>query len=220
MRVYPLALAPLLLAAPAAAHQEVEPWPTLFVSGALGDGWQASGEVIERVAADRPRPSQLELRLHVGHAIGKRAILWVGYVHVDTFNEFARNGKENQAVEQLSVNLGAAGPFRLSSRTRLEQRFIRGAGGEVQWRFRQQVRVALPLVARGPSAVAWAEPFVELNRTPPVRRTFDQLRTFAGLSLPITRNADVEIGYLNQYLIRPGKNTSNDVIPLVVNLRF
>lgn len=221
MRTAALFVATALFAAgPALAREEVQPWPTLSVSAGLGDGWQASGEVVNRIAADNARPSQLEYKLQLGHTLGKGVTLWLGYDHYDTYVADGRNGLEHQIFEQLNWAGGRIGPARLSSRTRLEQRFQRGAGGEVAWRIRQQVRVALPLATHGPSAVVWTEPFIELNRTPLVRRTIDQWRNFVGISLPVTPHADVELGYLNQYLFRPGRNASNDVIPLVVTIRY
>ena len=85
---------------------------------------------------------------------------------------------------------------------------------------REQVKAALP-IAHGPvSAVLWAEPYVALNRTAATGRTFEQLRSFAGVSVRVSKHADVELGYLNQRLWRTSGNVVNHTFPLVLNLQF
>jgi hypothetical protein len=202
------------------AHaQSVQPWPDLFVTVRLPNDWTVSGEAIGRVADDS-RTSQAETRAQVGRILSKRVTVWLGWVHIANFNPHAANTSEDQVVEQLNWTIGALGPVRLSTRTRLEQRFIEGVG-DTSWRWRQQVRVAVPLAPKhAPSFVLWAEPFVALNRTGAQSHTLDQLRSFAGLSFPISERIDWEIGYLNQRLYRRSGTIVNDAVPIVLNLRF
>lgn len=214
----PLAIAGALFAAPAGADP-VQPWPTLYLTAPLGGRWLGSVEVIGRIADDTTRPSQIESRFEIGRAIGSHVTLWAGYVHVVSYNEGRRDGIENQAVEQLSWAVGRIGPLRLSSRTRLEQGFIVG-NDRTAWRMREQVRLALP-IGRGPvSALLWTEPYIALNRTAATARTFEQLRSFAGVSLRMSKHADVEFGYLNQRLWRGSGNVVNHAVPLVLNIRL
>jgi hypothetical protein len=68
--------------------------------------------------------------------------------------------------------------------------------------------------------VLWAEPLIALNHSDATRQTFDQLRVFAGVSLRVSRHADVELGYLNQHLHRLSGDVNNDVVPVALNLHF
>ena len=207
-----------LTSSPALAHDEVQLWPSVMVSAPVSGVWRASGEVINRVVSDSDRPSQLEARLQLGRPITRRLTLSAGYVHVVTYNPLARTGVENQIVEQVNWDIGTMYGVRLTTRMRLEQRFQRGSDG-VNWRVRQQLRGAMP-IARTATAVVWAEPFVSINRTNLVRQTFEQLRLFAGVGIPVGKHVNVEFGYLRQDLYRPTGNIHNDTIPLIFNVAF
>ncbi len=199
--------------------QTIQPWPDVFVSKPLTTDWLVSGEVIGRSGGDS-RTSQLETRVQVGHAFSKAVTVWAGWVHFANYNPSAPNGQEDQAVEQLNWTIGSVGRLHFSTRTRLEQRFVRGTDGtNVRWR--QQVRASYPLGSKGaPSAVLWTEPYIALNRTGVQRHTLDQLRTFVGLSIPVSRQVDLEVGYLNQRLYRPTTTIVNNAIPIVFAIRF
>ena len=214
----PLAVAATLFATPAGADA-VQPWPTIAVSAPLGGKWRGSVELVGRISDDSTRQSQLESRFEIGRKLDERISLWAGYVHVVSYNIGRRDGVEDQAVEQLSWSPGAIGPFKVGSRTRLEQRFIAG-NDRTAWRIRQQIRVALP-IGRSPfTAMLWTEPYFALNRTASTGRTFEQLRSFAGASVRVSRHADVELGYLNQRLRRASGEVVNHAIPVVLNVRF
>lgn len=206
--------------APASAMaQEVQPWPTIFVSAPIARSWSASGELINRISGDPARPSQLEARLELGRRLSRSVTLWVGYVHVVTYRLGQPAGIENQSVEQLNWTMGSVLGVKISSRTRLEQRFQRGADA-TNWRLRTQLRLALPVARNGTSLVAWTEPFIALNHTSANHETFDQIRNFAGVSVPLAKHVDAEVGYLNQYLHRPTGDVSIDAVPVTLNLRF
>lgn len=204
---------------PAVKADPLQPWPNIVVIVPLSSGWQASGEGIGRVADDA-KTSQLETRIQLGRALSKNVTVWVGWVHFENYNPHAADGHEDQAVEQLSWNLGSIGPVRLVSRTRLEERFVSNFDG-TNWRWRQQLRAMLPLSGKvGPTAVLWAEPFISLNRTGAQPHTLDQLRTFAGVTFPVTHHIDLEIGYLNQRIYRPITTIVNSAIPMILTVRL
>jgi len=202
-----------------AVAQQAQPWPDLYVTKPVAKGWTASGEGIFRVADDR-RASQLETRVQIGRQLSKRVTVWAGWVHSNNYIPHAPNTVENQAVEQLNWTVGAVSHLRLLARTRLEQRFISNAD-DTSWRFRQQIRLVYGFGGpRAPGAVLWTEPFFALNRTTAQHQTLDQLRTFAGLTIPVSSKADVEFGYLNQRIYRANDHLVNHAIPLIVNYRF
>jgi hypothetical protein len=119
--------------------------------------------------------------------------VWAGWVHFANYLPNGRKTFEDQAVEQLNWNVGSLGRLRVLTRTRLEQRFLTNVN-ETSWRFRPQLRAVLPIgSARGPGAVLWTEPFFGLNRTTGQFHTLDQLRTFAIISVPLSKKADFEV---------------------------
>ncbi len=82
------------------------------------------------------------------------------------------------------------------------------------------MRVAAPLTdkAGGVSALGSAEVFVALNDADwGPRAGFDQLRTFAGIEVPIGGQSTVELGYLNRLIQTPSNGLATDHI-LSVNL--
>jgi hypothetical protein len=83
------------------------------------------------------------------------------------------------------------------------------------------VRASVPLGGKtGPSLAVWAEPFLALNKTAGQHRTLDQLRTFVGLSAPVSPHIDIEVGYLNQRLYRAGPTLINHAIPVNLTMHF
>jgi hypothetical protein len=206
-----------LFANPAEA-KKVQPWPTVYVSAPLGKGWSLSGELVGRVDREHTGPSQMEARLELGHSIGRDLVLWVGYVHVVSYPPLGRAGLEDQVVEQLNWKAGSIGGVTFSSRTRLEQRFQRGASA-TNWRVREQVKASVPL-GHHVAGIVWVEPFLALNQTSAVRSGFDQLRSFAGISVPLGRRVEIEAGYLNQFLPRASGDIHNDAVPVTLYVRF
>ncbi|WP_353229883.1 DUF2490 domain-containing protein [Novosphingobium sp.] len=202
-----------------AQAQAVQPWPTVLVSGPVADGVLLSGEATGRIA-DNSRNSQIETRFLVGHAFTRHVTGWIGYVHYETYVPNARNTHESQVLGQVNWVIGTLGPLHISTRTRLEQRFIGGVDA-TSWRWRQQLRVSVPLGGKtAPSIAVSAEPFIALNETTGQRRTRDQLRTFVGISVPVSPHADIEIGYLNQRLYRAGPTLVNNAIPVNLTVHF
>ena len=211
------ALLALGIAAPAGAS-DVQPWPTLSLRVALPQHWFLVAETTGRIAGDE-RPSQFEERVLIGRTVASNLAVAAGWTHYANFNPDAPDGAEDQATEQLAWTAGTLGGIRIASRTRFEQRFVHRAG-ETGWRLREQVRGTLPLGRSRVSAVMWAEPFVAVNHTAFQRRTLDQLRTFAGVTVAVSPRADVEIGYLNRYIHRSTGYVDDDVVPIVLSLRL
>jgi len=209
-----------LAAAAIPAHaQSVQPWPGIVVTKPLGDGWIGSVEVIGRAGGDE-RQSQFEGRFQLGHTLGRSVTVWAEWVHVANFVPRASNTVEDQAVEQLNWAIGSVGSVRFATRSRLEQRFLSNLPG-TNWRFRQQLRAVYATGgAKSVGLVLWSEPFLALNRTPGQHHTLDQLRTFAGVTVPVTHTLDFEVGYLNQRLYRANDTLVNHAIPLMLTYRF
>jgi hypothetical protein len=209
----------LLPAASQAATDDLQQWSTLSVQGKLGENILVSGEVVGRFTDDIGRLGQLEIRTAVGTPLSKKVTVWVGFVHVITYAKTGRDGLEETPFAQLNWNMGKFLGGSLSSRTRLEDRFARGASN-MALRARSQVKWSKPLKAKGPNAVVWIEPFYSFNRTSAVRPGIDQVRTFAGVNFKLSKHAELDVGYLNQYLNRATGDRSNHALSASLGFKF
>ena len=160
--------------------------------------WRLWLESQGRFRNDGTTADQALGRAGVGYALSDNASLWLGYAHIATFPEGARTQHENRIWQQVLLTDKATFGD-LTSRTRLEQRFIQNVN-PVEWRLRQLVRFSHPLWENSPlSIVLWDEVFIRLNSTTPSTRFgFDQNRGFAGLGYAFNEKVRVEIGYMNQ----------------------
>ncbi len=219
---YKIGAAILLAAAPVAAQaatEDFQQWSTFLVQGKLADKVIGTAEIVGRLTDDVSRLGQLELRGVIGTPVSKKVTISVGFVHVVTYNKTGRAGIEETPFAQVNWNMGKLFGGSLSSRTRLEDRFARGASN-MALRARSQVKWSKPLKANGPSAVLWVEPFYSFNRTSAVRPGIDQVRTFAGLNFKLSKHADMDVGYLNQYLNRATGDRSNHTIAVNLSYKF
>jgi hypothetical protein len=136
-------------------------------------------------------------RLTIGYDVSDHAVIAGGYFAAPTFLSGGGTSLEQRAFQQLQW-AGAAGGVSLSTRTRLEQRFVDGNSGP-GWRLRQQVRLSRPIATgRRFSLVASEEFFLHANETTRWERGFDQNRVFIGLGTTISPTVRLETGYLNQ----------------------
>ncbi|HQS95493.1 MAG: hypothetical protein B7Y31_02025 [Novosphingobium sp. 16-62-11] len=198
-----LAAASLLLSLPAFAAQEDEQvWLAQFSTIEVGDKVLLFSDVQFRLTDGADRLGQVLLRPAVGYRITPSDTLFVGYAYVRTEPLTGTPTDEHRMFQQALVRIaGKPGKVTVTGRTRLEQRWLEGRS-DMGWRVRQMVRVDVPTRA-GVSAIAWAEPFVNLDTTTWGQRAgFDQLRVFGGVGVPLARGIALEAGYSGQYVNR------------------
>lgn len=208
----------LALLFPTGAAAGVQVWPVASVTAQVGSGWRGTLELSGPTRGGYAS-GQVAVRVYALHPVARNLSAGGGYTHVAVYAETGSDFAEDQLFEQLSWDMGALGRAHLTSRTRFEQRFQPG-GGEVAWRLREQVRLFLPAGAHGARVALYAEPFLNLNRTPRIRQTFDQLRMFAGLNLPVARSANLEFGYLGQLVHRPAGDAWVHALPVSLSVRL
>lgn len=198
-----LAAASFCFPATAMATQEDEQiWLAQFSTIEVGQKVLLFTDVQLRFTDGADRLGQVLLRPAVGYRITPSDTLFLGYAYVRTEPLNGTPTDEHRMFQQALVRvLGSPGKTTVTSRTRLEQRWLEGRSG-MGWRLRQQVRLETP-VAKGLNAIVWAEPFVNFDTTSWGQRAgFDQLRGFAGVGVPIARGIAIEAGYSGQYVNR------------------
>lgn len=195
----------LASAARAQTTHDAQLWLNATVQGSVGRNLVYFVEVQPRIGEDVNRLQQLILRPAIGIKVSPAVTLYQGYAHIVLPRAGGPDGKEDRSFQQLSWTMGSVGPGTLSSRTRLEQRWLSG-GDDMGLRLRQTARYAVPF-GRGSdmAALASVEGFVALNDTDwGARAGFDQVRAFLGVELPLPGRSTVEAGYLNQIVNDPG----------------
>lgn len=163
-------------------------------------------------------PNQLIIRPSIGYQLTPKVSVWQGYGWTPFFEPDFKN--EHRIYQQLQID-NRLKKLSLTNRTRLEERFIEGAGG-TSLRGRHMLRGAYPLGNSGKwSLVASNEIFVNLNSPSHAPKSgLDQNRAFAGINRRINKHINMEAGYLNAYVNRaePIANRMNHVIMFTVNL--
>lgn len=196
-------LPPLLtIAAPVRAqttHDEGA-WINATVMGPVDGRVVFFAEVQPRINDGVSRLTQLLLRPAIGYAISDDLTIYQGYARVIDTVENGPDLKEDRLFQQVTWNVGRIGKLEVQSRTRLEERW-RSDGDGMSLRVRQMMRFEYPLAPgkRRVAALGWSEVFVGLKsaRWGGIDG-FDQLRTFAGVEIPLPGTSTLEAGYLNQ----------------------
>ena len=177
-------------------------------------------------------------RTGLNYHLNKNVILTAGYAYIR--NKKAVGGQfgytpEHRLWEQAIVNHKLK-PVLVSHRFRLEQRFISRSviggdpiedGPRYANRFRYFIRNMLPLkkqetFTKGAFAALQNEVFLNFGDKSDVNgKTFDQNRLYIAGGYRLSAKADLELGYMNQYVNGRGSQfTNNHIIQLACYLRL
>lgn len=222
------ASATLATSLPAQTHDDGALWLAALATGRFADPQSDYGNLrwwLEGQGRWRNEGEDLELafvRPGVGYALSSRTTVWLGYGLFDTDPVGRPSFLEHRVWQQLSWNAPVEG-FTLSSRTRVEQRFVEDES-ETGWRLRQMVKFTLPLTeSKGTFLSVWDEGFYDANDTRWGERTgFRQNRAFAGLGffLNDAHKHSLEVGYLNQWIDRTTVDAENHALLVMLFLNF
>lgn len=182
--------------------------------------WWLEGQM--RFFNDAERLGQTLVRPGVGYKVLDNLSVWLGYAWINTRPRDGAKTNENRIWQQLSWNKAYAWG-NLSTRTRLEQRFLNN-GDDTGWRFRQFVKYTHPLFSERLYASVWDEVFVNINSTDwGADNGFAQNRAFIGIGLYVDeqRHFWFELGYLNQYINIPERiDRMNHIISTNLFIRY
>jgi len=194
--------------APSTLSQDFRLWSPMFMTAKLPNSFLAYLEVQPRFADldENGHIDQLLLRPAIGYQLTENLSIWQGYAWVGNFNQKHTPPQspffdENRIYQQI-LYTKKFDSFKITSRTRLEERWIEHVDGTAV-RFRTGLRGTYTL----PMAPEWAlvasdEVFVHLNtvgaRGP--QAGFDQNRAFVGINRTFSKYLNVDVGYQNQLL--------------------
>jgi hypothetical protein len=199
----------LLLAGPAAA-QDIQSWNTLLVQGPVDGKLLIWGELQPRFSNDFSRLGQFIARGAVGVRLKHDIDLHAGYHYQHNNPAPGVSSDEHRFWQQVMAPIiRKSNGLALITRFRLEQRTFEGRD-DTGWRLRMLWRIQQPLQGVGTGGpLAWSETFVALNSTDwGARGGFDQQRSFVGWLQPLGRRLNLEAGYMNQHINRPGRTSA------------
>ena len=199
------------LGAPAHAEtsQDEQFWLNLTSMGSIKDDLVYFAEIQPRVGDGISRIDQALFRGAMGWKFSPSVTLYQGFAHIVVPVESGKDVNEERSFQQINWTLGKPWAGKLSSRTRLEQRW-RSDGDDMGWRLREMLRYEKPLEPNSDAlnALVYAEGFIALNDTDwGVRGGFDQLRSFIGAEVGLPGASTLEVGYLNQVINQSGGDT-------------
>ena len=159
----------------------------------------------------------------VGYQVTPRVSVWQGYTYTPGWNANTNDRRdEHRLFQQVSVE-NKWKQVTLTSRSRLEERFIENTGGTTVYRLRQQVRGQVPISPdKKWSAVVANEYLVNLNTVPnAVKAGYNQNILFVGVNRQLNKNFNVEAGYGLQTINRINiADQFNHIIQVQLNYRW
>ena len=211
----------LYLAAPAAA-QDVQSWTSLIAQGPIDGRLLLWAETQARLDQDASRFSVGIGRVGLGVRLKHDIDLMMGYHFQHNELGSGRTRDEHRAWQQVQAPVFRhANGLQLITRWRLEQRMVEGAD-VTGWRLRMLWRLVQPLHGRGTAGpLLQSETFLSLNDTDwGARSGLDSQRTLVGWLPPLSPRLNLEAGYMQVLLNRPGRNPGNHIISLTLNRRL
>ena len=134
-----------------AADEDFGAWFAVFANGKLPEplndsqgSWRLWLDAALRFGDDASRFSQGLIRAGLGYPLGNAWTVWAGYAYIRTEPPYANPPTDEQRIWEQVIWNGAINRLKLSSRTRLEQRFFRG-GTDTGWRLRESIKLTHPL---------------------------------------------------------------------------
>jgi hypothetical protein len=141
------------------------------------------------------------IRPGVGYSLSRAWTVWLGYAYIRTEPPYASTSTYESRLWEQATWSGRVGSSRLSSRTRLEERFV-STGSQTGWRLREFVKLIVPIASRW-SGVVSDEFFYNLNSTNyGATAGPDRNRFFIGPGVSVSPTVTIEFGYLHQYTFR------------------
>ncbi|OYY96120.1 MAG: hypothetical protein B7Y32_07485 [Methylophilales bacterium 16-45-7] len=196
-------------------------WLTLNHDYHLNDQWRINLHLQPRWRNEGSAFDQIIYRPSLYYKVNPSLSLGAGYGFILTHLPSGGNTHEHRIWEDVIYQTNLTEQIKFLSRSRLEQRALEGQS-DVAHRFRQTVRFSMPThIINGLSAVFYDEYFINTNNASwGVHRGFDQNRAFIGVNYQLNPHANMDVGYLNQYVNRPNVDAENHVLAITVNTQF
>jgi hypothetical protein len=206
-------------------ENDLQQWTVVTLKKDLPHHFKLYIEAQPRTGQNITHIDRLLLRPALGYQLTPSVSLWQGYAWTPTFMN-SKHKPDFNSEQRIWQQVLVENHFKhldMTNRTRLEERFIEGAGNTAV-RARHMLRLAYPLGSSEKwSLVGYEEAFVNLNDTRiGPQAGFDQSRTFFGLNRKINRHLNAEAGYMANYVNRhnPTPDKLNHVLLVGLNVQL
>ena len=205
-----------LAATPARADGQL--WLTANTRGEIADGVLLSSDAVLRMREEANHPGILQLRVLLGHEFGP-VTLSAGYGWARVSKSGLPARIDHRLTQQMDIKLVDRRQWRLTARTMLEGRLPTGYDS-FSWRLRQRLKLTVPVDASGFALISHGELLAMLSDGPGGARAGDsETRIFGGFLVPLTKQAGLEAGYMNQHQWQ-GARTTNHALSLTLITKF
>ncbi len=214
--------AALIAAVPAhATEDDSQIWLRASASGSISGPWQGSFETVLRFGNDADGLYEGEYGGSLGYQFREGVTLYGGYLRVPTYSRSGVTRTEDRFRQQLNLPLGKVAGGKLNGRFRIEERLV-STGDDMGVRLRPNLVWSRPFKeGRKTALVLSHESFINLNSTDWGQRDgYERMRNLVAVSTPLAKKVTAEIGYLNQYGFRPGRDSQDHVASLSVSYSF
>ena len=176
-----------------------------------------------RTREDSPNGSRFTENLlfsQIGYQLDEHASFWLGYAH-DWVHSLHKSAFQESRPYLDFVWNQHFGEFKLTSRTRMEDRINQTTGNE-GYRARQLIQFNHPLpFMEKLSAYAGDEIMFYMNQTNWGKQGFTENRIFGGLNYQVTDQMGLDLGYMGQYIdTRSGDNVFTHNLQANVRYKF
>lgn len=208
-------------------------WAALFHSQKFSDRWGMSFDAQFRSANHYDYLQNVLLRPSVNYYFDKNKMAALGYAYIATNNH--NNGvetfrPESRIWQQLIINTKISKAATLQHRFRLEQRFLGNTTAKNDHYFAQRLRyfarAVVPLAktdafTKGAFVALQNEIFGNVQNHHKVNKHFfDQNRAYVALGYRLHKKADIEFGYLNQFVQQSSAAYFNHVLQAAIYTRL
>jgi len=204
-----------LLLAPARACtmvQDSQVWTQLNAIIPLTSRFRLTVEQIARFSDRQDGLYQTQWGGLLGYRVNKTFEFGFGYRRVGAHND-NKSPDEDQLRQQVVATAG-----QLTARFRVDERFS-PKGDEIGFRLRPLVRYIQPLGGKGVALYVSHESFFLPNATSwGQKKGYDRMRNAAGITFPISKAVNGDVGYTNQYII--GHGSSPGEMDHILNLQL
>ena len=212
--------ATLSAAEPTIASEDTQYWQTLNVSVVLPGDFKISNDIVRR-SSDARGFYEIQNNFMVGNKINKVVTLWLGYTFNPQYNHGTFRLREHRFRQQINFdNFAVLGKVKLSGRLRMEERWREGQPGTA-WRLRPQLKASTRLAGKTTISVS-SEAFLNLNNTGFQKVDgLERMRNAVYITLPLSKNISMDVGYLNQHHFVPnGRDNSDNVLTTGLSASF
>jgi hypothetical protein len=209
-------------------------WAALFHTQRLSPKWGISFDAQFRSASHYDYLQNTLLRPSVNYYFDKNKVAALGYAYVATNGRAAGGVKtfrpESRTWQQLIINTKMGKTSTLQHRFRLEQRYLGNTTNKNDHYFAQRLRYFTRAVvpfkkdsvfSKGAFLGLQNEVFVNVQNKQKINKHFfDQNRAYVAVGYRLHKRADVEFGYLNQYIKQAETYVFNHVVQAAIYTRF